>query len=68
MVQCLECWICIMLPGVHILSLASGQDLFLVNPDSTIPRLVNTQLVASSHLGFLINHVSVTKFKINNYF
>ena len=34
--------------------LASGEDLFLVIPDSSLPRLVNSQLVASSHLGFLI--------------
>ena len=54
MVQCLGCWVCIMLPWVPILSLASGQDLFLVNLDSTLPCLVNSQLVTSSHLGFLI--------------
>ena len=34
--------------------LTSGLDLFLVVPDSTLPRFVNSQLVASCQLGFLI--------------
>ena len=34
--------------------LTSGQDLFLVVLDSTIPRILNSQLVASCQLGFLI--------------
>ena len=34
--------------------LASGLDLFPVVPDSTLPRFVNSQLIASCHLGFLI--------------
>ena len=34
--------------------LISGQELFPVVPDSTIPRFVNSQLVASCQLGFLI--------------
>ena len=32
----------------------SGMDLFPVVPDSTLPRFVNSQLVASRQLGFLI--------------
>ena len=34
--------------------LTSGQGLFPVVPDSTLPRFVNSQLVASCHLGFLV--------------
>ena len=34
--------------------LTSGQDLFPVVPDSTLPRFVNSQLVASCQLGFFI--------------
>ena len=34
--------------------LASGLDLFPVVPDSILPRFVNSQLVASFPLGFLI--------------
>ena len=34
--------------------LTSGKDLFPVVPDSTLPRFVNSQLVASCQLGFLI--------------
>ena len=34
--------------------LTSGYDLFPVVPDSTPPRFVNSQLVASCQLGFLI--------------
>ena len=34
--------------------LTSGLDLFPVVPDSTLPRFVNSQLVASCQLGFLI--------------
>ena len=34
--------------------LASGLDLFLVFPDSILPHFVNSQLVASCHLVFLI--------------
>ena len=34
--------------------LDSGQDLFAVVPDSTLPCFVNSQLVASCQLGFLI--------------
>ena len=34
--------------------LTSSLDLFLVVPDSTLPRFVNSHLVASCHLGFLI--------------
>ena len=34
--------------------LTSGLDLFPVVPDSTLPRLVNSQLVASCQLGFSI--------------
>ena len=36
------------------LILTSGVDLFPVDPDSTLPRFVNSQLVASCQLGFLI--------------
>ena len=35
-------------------ALTSGYDLFPVVPDSTLPRFVNSQLVASCYLGFLI--------------
>ena len=42
--------------------LASCMDLFPVVADSTPPRFVNSQLVASCPLGFL-NHVSV-KFEL----
>ena len=35
--------------------LISGSDLFLVVPDSTIPSFVNSQLVTSCQLGFLVN-------------
>ena len=41
--------------------LNSGQDLFAVVLDSTLPRFVNSQLVASCRLGFLIMFV---KFKL----
>ena len=34
--------------------LTSGQNLYPVVPDSTLPRFVNNQLVASRHLGFLV--------------
>ena len=34
--------------------LTSGLDLFPVVPDSTLPRFVNSQLVASRQLGFLM--------------
>ena len=34
----------------------SGQDLYPVVPDSTLPRFVNSQLVASCQLGFLGTH------------
>ena len=34
--------------------LTSGLDLFPVVPDSTLPRFVNSQLVASCQLGFLM--------------
>ena len=34
--------------------LTSSQDLFAVVPDSNLPRFVNSQLVASCQLGFLI--------------
>ena len=34
--------------------LTSGLDLFLVVPDSTLPRFVSSQLVASRQLWFLI--------------
>ena len=34
--------------------LTSGSDLFPVVPDSFLPRFVNSQLVASCQLGFLI--------------
>ena len=34
--------------------ITSGLDLFPVVPDSTIPCFVNSQLVASRQLGFLI--------------
>ena len=34
--------------------LTSGSDLFPVVPNSTLPSFVNSQLVASCHLGFLI--------------
>ena len=40
-------------PGLNPV-LTSGQDLFPVVPDSTSPRFVNSQLVASSQMGFLI--------------
>ena len=41
-------------PG-PILVLTFGQDLFPVVSDSiSIPRFVNSQVVASCHLGFLI--------------
>ena len=32
--------------------LTSGMDLFSVVPDLTLPRFVNSQLVAFCHLGF----------------
>ena len=34
--------------------LTSGLDLFPVVPDSTLPRFLNSQLVASCQLGFAI--------------
>ena len=34
--------------------LTSGQNLFSVVSDSTLPRFENSQLVASCHLGFSI--------------
>ena len=46
--------------GLHVVALCSnliltsGQDLFPVVPDSTLPRFVNNQLVACCQLGFLI--------------
>ena len=40
-------------PGLNPV-LTAGLDLFLVVPDSTLPRFVNSQLVASCQLGFLI--------------
>ena len=46
--------------GLHAAALGSNPvitsalDLFLVVPDSTLPRFVNSQLVASRQLGFLI--------------
>ena len=40
--------------------LTFGKDLFPVVPDSTLPRFVNSQLVASCQLGFLI----MFKFKL----
>ena len=39
-------------------TLTSGLDLLLVVPDSTLPLFVNSQLVASCQLGFLIHYVS----------
>ena len=53
--------------GLHVVALGSttvlnsGQDLFAVVSDSTLPRFVNSQLVASCRLGFLIMFV---KFKL----
>ena len=46
--------------GLHVVApgsnpdLTSDLDLFQVVPDSTLPRFVNSQLVASCQLGFLI--------------
>ena len=34
--------------------LTSGQDLFPVDPDSTLPCFLNSHLIASCQLGFLI--------------
>ena len=34
--------------------LTAGLDLFMVVPDLTLPRFLNSQLVASCHLGLLI--------------
>ena len=54
--------------GLHAVALGSnpiltsGLDLFLIVPNSTLPRFVNSQLVASSPIGGL-NHVSV-KFEL----
>ena len=50
--------------GLHTVALGSnpiltsGLDLFPVVPDSTLPRFVNSQLVASFQLGFLIIFLS----------
>ena len=50
----------VMVLGLHAVALgsnpvlSSGLDLFRVVPDSTLPSLVNSQLVASCQLGFLI--------------
>ena len=49
----------VMALGLHTVApgsnsvLTSGQDLFPVVPDSTLPQLVNSQLVASRQLGVL---------------
>ena len=44
--------------------LTSGQDLFPVVPDSTLPRFVNSNLITSCQLAHgVLNHVSV-KFKL----
>ena len=46
--------------GLHVVApgsnpvLTSGQDLFSVVRDSTLPRFVDSQLVASCQLGFLM--------------
>ena len=48
-------------PGVQNPVLASGLNLFPVVPDSTLPRFVNSQLVASCHLGVLIMFLSIIK-------
>ena len=46
--------------GLHVVApgsdpvRTSGLDLFSVVPDSILPRFVNSQLVASGRLGFLI--------------
>jgi len=54
-----ETWSIVRVSGLHVVAsgsnpvLTSGQDLFPVVPDSTLPRFVNSHLVASCHLGFL---------------
>ena len=40
-------------PGSNLV-LTSGLDLFPVVPDSTLPGFVNSRLIASCQLGFLI--------------
>ena len=54
MVEWLGRWVCMRLLRVQIPFLTSCLDLFPVVPDSTLPRFVNSQLVASCQLGFLI--------------
>ena len=58
--QCGQCGPVVRALGLHAAApgsnpvLTSGLDLFPVVPDSTPPRFVNNQLVASHQLGFLI--------------
>ena len=54
MVQWLGRWVCMRLLRGSNPVLTSGLDLFPVVPDSTLPRFVNSQLVASRLLGFSI--------------
>ena len=59
--------------GLHAIAsgsnpvLTSGQDLFPVDPDSTPPRFVNSQLVASCQLGFLIMFLLSLKLLLSDY-
>ena len=54
MVQWLGCWVCMRLPEFKSRSNPSSQELLPVVPDLTLPRFVNSQLVASCQLEFLI--------------
>ena len=59
--------------GLHVVALCSnsvltsGQDLFLVVPDSTLPCFVNSQVVASCQLGFLIMLLLSLKLFLSDY-
>ena len=45
---------CVCMQLSQVLTTGFGLDLFPVGPDSTLLRFVNSQLVASCQLGFLI--------------
>ena len=57
--------LCAVAPGSNP-ALTSVQDLFLVVLGSTLPRFVNSQLVASCQLGFIIMFLSSLN-NLNNY-
>ena len=65
MVQWLGHWVCITVASHSNPILTSGQDSVSGSPDATLPPFVNTQLVASCQLRFLLR--SLLSLNNNNY-